>query len=106
DNPSPGVKVYLRAHYEFDPDSIRTDFPYYGFAWSEKFRSESSGGWAFRRDHISKKLTADLIAAPQRLSPKPGHKRKPRHARRHRRRGRNCMDSLARRRDRRRVHPI
>src|SRR5262245_39306007 len=25
DNPSTGVKVYLRAHYEFDPNSIRTD---------------------------------------------------------------------------------
>ena len=77
DNPSPGVKVYLRAHYEFDPGSIRTDFPYHGFAWSEKFRSEPRGGWTLRRDHISNNLTADLIAAAERLSPKLAIERNP-----------------------------
>jgi hypothetical protein len=70
DHPSRGVKVYLRAHYEFDETSIGTDFPYHGVAWSDKFRSEPGRGWTLRRDHISNNLTADLIAAAERLSAK------------------------------------
>jgi hypothetical protein len=67
DNPSPGVRAYLNAHYEFSRP-IRTDFPYDGVSWSTRFRSEPDGGWTLRRDHISNNLTADLIAAAERLS--------------------------------------
>src|SRR5687768_365325 len=77
DNQSPGVRVYLREHEWFDPGSIRTDFPYHGFAWSEKFSSEPGHGWTLHRDHISNNLTADLIAAAERLSPRLAIERNP-----------------------------
>jgi hypothetical protein len=52
-------------------------FPYDGCSWSAKFRSEPDGGWTLRGDHISNNLTADLIAAAERLSYRVAIQRNP-----------------------------
>lgn len=79
DDPPPGVRAYIRAHYEFDWNLISSDYPYEGVRWSDRFKSSPrcdrygipkptlGHGWRPRRDHILNNLTADLIAAAELL---------------------------------------
>ncbi len=69
-NPSPGVKTYIDAHYEFHPDEIKSDYPYRNRRWKEWFKSFPEGGWKLRQDHIHNCLSADLIAAAECLTSK------------------------------------